>query len=523
MYEFNDLFLLLKSQQALVNIQTNEEDRARDLVSRCSIKLGKEVLQWSVTRGVVVSATGQPRLSMRVGTESGPTPMEFDPREALLEISRSKTPGIYMLLDFHPFLDEPFIIRLIKEIAQDHSVNGHHLVFISHDLKIPAELSSLTAQFSLSLPDRVALQKLVLQEAQVWRLKSSNKRLQADREAIDLLAENLIGLTVADSQRLIRNAIYDDDAISKSDLERVQQAKYKLLGQNGVLNFEYETATFAQVGGLQNLKAWLNIRKSVFLGGYEARPSKKAAKGVTPPTELDSPKGIMLVGVQGSGKSLAAKAVAGVWGVPLLRLDFGTLYNKYFGETEKNMREAISLAEVMSPCVLWLDELEKGVSSGDQDNGTSQRLLATLLTWMAENKKPVFIVATANNIEALPPELIRKGRLDEIFFVDLPDAVVREQIFHIHLAKRHIDSDGMGVDELAQLSEGFSGAEIEQVVVSALYRAHAEQGSVSKLDMMNEIQRTQPLSVVMSESVDRLRLWAKDRTVMANASPDQCD
>jgi SpoVK/Ycf46/Vps4 family AAA+-type ATPase len=224
----------------------------------------------------------------------------------------------------------------------------------------------------------------------------------------------------------------------------------------------------------------------------------------------------MLVGVQGSGKSLAAKAVAGVWGVPLLRLGFGTLYNKYFGETEKNMREAISLAEVMSPCVLWLDELEKGVSSGVQDNGTSQRLLATLVTWMAENKQPVFIVATANNIEALLPELIRKGRLDEILIVDLADAGVREQIFHIHLAKRHIDSDGMGVDELAQRSEGFSDAEIEQVVVSALYRAHAEQGPVSRLDMINEIQRTQPLSVVMSESIDRLRLWAKDRAVLAN-------
>jgi SpoVK/Ycf46/Vps4 family AAA+-type ATPase len=234
------------------------------------------------------------------------------------------------------------------------------------------------------------------------------------------------------------------------------------------------------------------------------------------PAGLDNPKGIMLVGVQGSGKSLAAKAVAGVWGVPLLRLDFGSLYNKYFGETEKNMREAISLAEVMSPCVLWLDELEKGVSGGDQDNGTSQRLLATLLTWMAENKKPVFIVATANNIEALPPELIRKGRLDEIFFVDLPETTVREEIFRIHLGKRNINSDSMGVDELAHLSDGFSGAEIEQVVVSALYRAHAEQGEVSKLDMINEIQRTQPLSVVMSESVDRLRLWAKDRTVMAN-------
>lgn len=157
----------------------------------------------------------------------------------------------------------------------------------------------------------------MLQEAQVWRLKSGNKRLQADREAIELLAENLIGLTIADSQRLIRNARYDDDAISKSDLERVQQAKYRLLGQNGVLNFENETATFAQVGGLQNLKAWLNIRKSVFLGGYQSPPSKQAVKRVTPPTELDSPKGIMLVGVQGSGKCLAAKA--GVWGVPLLR------------------------------------------------------------------------------------------------------------------------------------------------------------------------------------------------------------
>jgi hypothetical protein len=223
-----------------------------------------------------------------------------------------------MMLDFHPFLDEPFVIRLIKEIAQDRSVNAHHLVFISHDLKIPAEISGLTVQFSLSLLDCVALQKLVLQEAQVWRLKSGNKRLQADREAIELLAENLIGLTVADSQRLIRNAIYDDDAISKSDLERVQQVKYKLLGQNGVLNFEYETATFAQVGGLQNLQAWLNIRKSAFLGGYQSPPSKQAVKRVTPPAELDSPKGIMLVGVQGSGKSLAAKA--GVWGVPLLRI-----------------------------------------------------------------------------------------------------------------------------------------------------------------------------------------------------------
>jgi len=208
--------------------------------------------------------------------------------------------------------------------------------------------------------------------------------------------------------------------------------------------------------------------------------------------------------------------VAGAWGVPLLRLDFGSLYNKFFGETEKNIRHALELTEVMSPCVLWIDEIEKGISTGDYDSGTSQRVLATLLTWMAENSKAVFIVATANNIDSLPPELIRKGRLDEIFFVDLPDAATRREIFTIHCSKRSVKCDGLDFNALAETTDGFSGAEIEQVVVSAMYRSYATTEPVTTESLQREISTTRPLSVVMSEPLARLRGWAADRTVYAN-------
>ena len=266
-----------------------------------------------------------------------------------------------------------------------------------------------------------------------------------------------------------------------------------------MLSFEYDTARFADVGGLHNLKRWLGERQAVFLEG-------KAA---------DMPKGVLLVGVQGGGKSLAAKAVAGLWGLPLLRLDFASLYNKFFGETERNLREALKLAEQMGPCVLWMDEIEKGLATGDNDGGVSQRVLGTLLTWMAERQAPVFMVATANVIARLPPELVRKGRFDELFFVDLPDAGVRAEIFRIHLARRELHADGFDLQQLAEASAGFSGAEIEQVVVSALYAAQGRQQAVDQAMLLQGIQSTSPLSVVMAEDLDALRAWAAGRTVSA--------
>lgn len=501
MYELNDLLLLLRSAQPIITIQTHEERRAVDLVRRCSVKISKPVLQWSLTKGLVDAHTGSPAMSLAGKHVTENIKDQADPKQTLIDISNNRTPGLFILLDFHHHLDDPFCVRMIKEIAQAYHDKGHQLVFISHELDVPSELSRFCAQFDMELPDRNALRKLVISELKIWKLRNEDTKLEADRKSVELLVNNLTGLTVSESKRLIRNAIYDDDAISSSDIERVQKAKYELLGQDGVLSFEYETANFNQVGGLETMKEWLKLRQAAFL--------KKDSK-------LDRPKGIMLVGIQGSGKSLAAKAVAGVWHVPLLRLDFGTLYNKFFGETEKNIRKALQLAEVMSPCVLWVDEIEKGISTGDYDSGTSQRVLATLLTWMAENEKPVFIVATANDIESLPPELIRKGRLDEIFFVDLPAAAVRADIFRIHLEKREADYSEIDLDALAAATEGFSGAEIEQVVVSGLYHAMAMSRTLDQSMLEEAIEKTRPLSVVMAENIARLQDWARDRTVLAN-------
>ncbi len=503
MFELNDLLLLLQTGQPIVCIETHEEQRALELVKRCQTKLGKRVLQWTITSGLTDASTGRPPLSLADKSVTENVQNHQDPKQALVRVKNTSTPSVVALLDFHGFLDDPFTVRMIKEIAQDYRNHGHHLVFISPQLKLPGELSRLSARFALSLPDRLAIRKLIVEELKVWKFRNPEQQLRADRKSIHLLVNNLTGLTVSDCQRLIRNAVYDDNAISKSDIDKIQRAKYELIGQDGVLSFEFETAKFSQIGGFANLKSWLQLRKPAFL------PAEKK-------TKLDVPKGILLVGIQGCGKSLAARAVAGTWNIPLLRLDFGALYNKFFGETEKNMRQAITLAETMSPCVLWIDEIEKGISTGDYDSGTSQRLLATLLTWMADNTKPVFIVATANNISALPPELIRKGRLDEVFFVDLPDTEARKQIFLVHLEKRDVPADSFPLDTAAAKSNGFSGAEIEQVVVSALYQSVALDLQVNEALLLAEISKTSPLSVVMFEQISQLQSWAKNRTVPAN-------
>jgi SpoVK/Ycf46/Vps4 family AAA+-type ATPase len=277
------------------------------------------------------------------------------------------------------------------------------------------------------------------------------------------------------------------------------RAKYDLLGRDSPLSFEYETAKFSEIGGMQRLRQWLETRRSFFRD--------------EPPAHLDPPRGLLLLGVQGCGKSLAAKAAAGIFGVPLLRLDFGILYSKYYGETERNLRKALDTSEVMAPCVLWVDEIEKGSAVGSEDDGLSRRVLGTLLTWMSERKKAVFLVATANDISCLPPELVRKGRFDEIFFVDLPSPANRSEILRIHLIKRGLDPQQFDLAALAEATSGFSGSEIEQAIVSSMYTAHAQSRVPSMEDLLAEIRQTRPLSVVMSEKVAEVRDWAKDRTV----------
>lgn len=486
----HDLELLIRSRVPIILIETADEPRALELFTRLAIAIGKPVMRWSVTSGL-----------QRIDLDLQPQTHAKDPHQALGQIKATSTPGIYLLLDFHPYLEDPGHVRMIKEIALGYSESQHTLVFISHACELPEELRAFSARFDLALPDQKALEAWIREEARSWSEIHPGRKVKTDNVTLDRLVRQLGGLTESDARRLIRNAIHDDGAITESDLPQLTRLKYELLDQGGALSFELDTVRFAEVGGLARLKRWLSQRKVVFL---------------SPDAALDPPKGILLVGVQGGGKSLAAKAVAGLWQLPLLRLDFGTLYNKFFGETERNLRNSLRTAEAMAPCVLWVDEIEKAIASGEYDSGTSKRVLGTLLTWLAERDQPVFLVATANRIDTLPPELIRKGRLDEIFFVDLPDSAARIQIFDIHLRKRGQHAEAFNLAELARHSDGFSGAEIEQAVVAALYLAREQGRPLDTGHLLSELQQTRPLSVVMAEQIEALRDWARHRTVMAN-------
>jgi SpoVK/Ycf46/Vps4 family AAA+-type ATPase len=353
------------------------------------------------------------------------------------------------------------------------------------------------------LPDRDAIRALVNEEAKRYE-HQTGERPRGDKHALEMLIMHLLGMEQEDVRRLVRQALRDDGAISQDDVRRVLATKYEALGGAASLAYEESKVKFDAVGGLARLKHWISLRRKPFLDPSAAN--------------VDRPKGIVLLGVQGGGKSLAARAVAGEWGVPLMRLDFGALYNKYYGETERNLRNAFAAAEAMSPCVLWIDEIEKGISvdGGDGDGGVSRRVLGSLLTWMSERTEPVFIVATSNDISQLPPELIRKGRFDEIFFVDFPNDEAREQIATIHLKKRSYDPAQFDVAGLARLSAGYSGAEIEQSIVSASFEARARNEALRPADILAEIERTRPLSVVMAEKIDELRAWAHDRAVFAD-------
>lgn len=487
--EYRDISLLLRSHSPILVLETHEESRAVELIKNISLTMASPIFKWSV-------AVGLQRIDLVMDAQVHLK----EPLKVLGHIHSSGFEAFYLLLDFHPYLQDPAIVRHLKELALELRKSKSRLVLISHDVSIPPEIKILTVSTTLALPDERALLKIVQGEASAYARENANQRVNTDHKSLDQLVNHLKGLTYNDARSLARAAIVDDGAITASDLPEVMHAKYELLSGNDLLGFEFETSSFAHLAGMHELKKWLHQRETFF----------HQAKGLP---AMDRPKGILLLGVQGCGKSVAAKAVAGIWKVPLLRMDFGSLYNKYVGESESNIREALKTAEVMSPCVLWIDEIEKGISVSEHDDGTSQRILGTMLTWMAENDKPVFIVATSNDIQRLPPELIRKGRLDEVFFVDLPSAEVRREIFRIHAGKRDLDSATLDLDRLTQLTDGFSGSEIEQLVVSAIYGAHAVKQAVSTESLIEEISKTRPLSILMAEKIETLRQWAEGRTV----------
>ena len=312
-------------------------------------------------------------------------------------------------------------------------------MLVGAKVELPAELEALALRVPLSLPDIKELAGILRGEAAGWQ-REQGRRIEVDNEAARTIVRNLLGLSAPDARRIVRKLIYADGALGPGDLPVLMQSKFDLLNRSGLLHYEYATASFADIAGAGRVREWVQRRRAVFLSPADATPM------------LDPPKGVLLLGVQGCGKSLAAKAIAGGFGVPLVRLDFGTLYNKYQGETEKNLREALGSTELLAPCVLWIDEIEKGLAGGGDDGGVSRRVLGYLLTWMAERKAKVFVVATANAVDELPAELLRKGRFDEIFFVDLPQASVRSEIFAMHLARRKLDPASFDLRSAIQVS-----------------------------------------------------------------------
>ena len=384
MAETGDLSTLLDAKIPIIVVESPDERRVLGLLLRFAMKRALAFYEWRVTRGLELGGFG-------TKPDDG---AELDEPQALLaHIAGKPGPAIYALCDFHPYLlDEPKNTRFLKDIALEHDKLQNTLVLVSHQLSVPPDLGRLTAKLNLRLPSDEELTSLVRKQARQWAQHNKGSKVRTDQRTLDRLVANLRGVSHADAAVLIRHAIWADGAITESDIPEVNRLKFELLDSEGVLRFEYDTEDFANVAGLSNLKHWLQLRKDAFLVA-----------------DADRPKGVLLLGVQGGGKSLAAKAVAGYWSLPLLRLDFGTLYNKFFGETERNLRNSLKQAELMAPCVLWMDEIEKGLATGQSDNATSKRVLSTLLTWMAENDKPVFIVATSNDISQLPPGVGPQG------------------------------------------------------------------------------------------------------------------
>jgi len=489
----HDLELILRSRTPIIIIESQDEVRILQLLQSVALRRASDsympLFRWSVTDGL-----------QRLDIALEPQALNSDPSDVLKHIRAVTKPGIYVLLDFHPFLEDPVHVRLLKDICMRYTEIERQIVLMSHKVTIPSELEGYSARFDIALPTEQERTGIVKKAVDAYCADHPSSKVQVDPKAHELLIKNLAGLSYADTERLARNAIYVDGAITKSDLPGVMQAKYELLNRGGALQFEYDTATFVDVGGLSKLKAWLAKRRPAFRGDESA-------------SHLDPPKGILLLGIQGCGKSLAAKATAAVFGVPLLRLDFAAIYDKYHGETERKLRESLKTADVMAPCVLWIDEIEKGLAGRGGETGTTQRVLGTFLTWMSEKKGHVFVVATANDISTLPAELVRKGRFDEIFFVDLPTPDIRASILAIHLSRRGQALGNFDIPALAAEMDGFSGSEIEQAVVSALYTAHANKKALSTAFIRAEIEQTRPLSVVLSEKISTMRTWAAGRTV----------
>jgi AAA+ superfamily predicted ATPase len=490
--QLHELEILIRAHHPLLLVDTVEEERLHVLLEHAAEHTGLPLFSWNQVDGL-----------RRELPDPGQTPESGPPQKALAFIERSNLEAIFHLRGLGPYLHEPVVIAQLKSIHNKYFGHRGALVVSGNGLDLPPAVEHLFTPMHLRAPSPEAYHAFV---QAVLRDLANRLHVQVKLSSVDVskLLAALHGLTFFEVQKIITQAVVEDGVLGREDLAGVLRAKRQIIERSGVLEYFPHDHAMGDIAGLRHLKDWLRKRQAAF-----EDPRRAKEYGLSPP------KGLLLIGVQGCGKSLCAKAVAAEWNLPLIRLDPSNLYNRYVGETEKNLRRAIKLAEQMAPVVLWIDEIEKSLSQDDAEGGPAQRIFGTFLAWLQDKKESVFVIATANDISKLPPELMRKGRFDEIFFVDLPKEDARKRIFEIHLDRRNRDPAKFDLPRLVEQTKGFSGAEIEQAVVSALYTAFSREEELTTASLLEEIELTKPLSVTMAERIDALRDWAKDRAVFA--------
>jgi len=521
------LKILINSSTPIVVMETVEETRAVSLVRSACAELNLAVFEWSIADGLVRSGSNAPAvpgvdLQMRINAArhaADPNAPEsskaaiyntLDPVQALANMETMTLEAVFILKDFHRHLDNPVVVRRLRDVGQKFSTNRRTVVLTAPDITMPPELASLVEFLDLPLPDAPRLRQII-EETYKRLSKTCTLQLKLDAAGVDAMAANLRGLTEEEAERAVSQALVTRNALCPETITDVLEAKKDLLRHSGMLEFVDASENMASVGGLENLKRWLGQR----CGAWE-----EAARQFG----LEPPKGMIILGVQGCGKSLCARAVAGEWKLPLVKFDTAAVFDKYIGETEKRIQKVFRVAEGLAPCVLWIDELEKvfagsGPDSASVDAGVSSRILAAFLSWMQDRQAPVFVAATCNNVTVLPPELIRKGRFDELFFVDLPNQSERKQIFAIQLARRKRNPAEFNLDQVATAAQGYSGAEIHAAVQTAMYASFSSKQPLNTQTLLHALAQTVPLSTTRAEEIQALRSWAATRAVPASV-PD---
>ncbi len=497
-----EIKLLIQAQYPLIYLVTSEEERTERAISMIAQELKSQepkspqrrLFVWTVTHGIV--EYGQARHVTQHNTVS--------PEAAIQWVIQQKESGIYIFKDLHPFIDSPATTRWLRDAIASFKETQKTIILMSPLQTVPIELEKEVVVLDYPLPDLAELNQVLSHQLE----KSRNRRTTT--ETREKLLKSALGLTRDEAEKVYRKAQEKAGRLTEAEVDIVLSEKKQLIRRNGILEYIEEDETLDSVGGLEELKRWLKQRSNAF--------TERARE-----YGLPQPKGMLILGVPGCGKSLIAKTTSRLWGLPLLRLDMGRVYDgSMVGRSEANLRNALKTAESISPAILFIDELDKSFAgttgSSDSDGGTSSRIFGSFLTWMQEKTSPVFVMATANRVERLPGEFLRKGRFDEIFFVDLPTPEERQQIFNIHLSKRRREITRFDLEQLAKVSDGFSGAEIEQALIAAMYEAFAQDREFTQLDIIAAIKATLPLSKTMTEQVTALRDWARQRARPAASS-----